>query len=371
MEVHKSILLNRSMSDDEKSADLHKVDDEDNYSSLFETALEDSVQSKSDTLNSRTSLILDKYRSNFATIQNFVKTEDYSSGEDLPPELPQSVPPQKLEFASVTDSNTFSENSNGSLCDSGFPSNNQHLDLSVNSNVKISDFSDKNQSKTAIEQLDDVNNKFFTKESTQASENQSLVKSRTSFFENEIETNQDSQNVICGEETVSTTESPRISIVEISSDVNTPEKCKIDADDSVIVISDDSESVIVLEDVSAETSPIVDKTDSHQPQTESYPDDLNPFDDDEDEAKVMPTPLNPFGDDDDEDDEVVSTPIPAVRKKLKIRKEDFNLSAPIFEHDNTNPFQDDAVSTKKIIEAPKISLNPFWSDGEEPDDDDG
>ncbi|KAJ9590123.1 hypothetical protein L9F63_016752, partial [Diploptera punctata] len=88
-------------------------------------------------------------------------------------------------------------------------------------------------------------------------------------------------------------------------------------------------------------SEITDKTEEV-----AYPKDLNPFDDDEDneEEDVSPSTqdvkpssgLNPFGSSDDEEEEDAK-PIPVARK-----------------------------NKQKVIEAPKVNLNPFWSDGEEP-----
>lgn len=81
--------------------------------------------------------------------------------------------------------------------------------------------------------------------------------------------------------------------------------------------------------------------DAHE-KAENYPEDLNPFADfEEDEKNVSvktssPSPRKP--------------PVPAVRTKTP-RKTSYNQSG------------------KKIIEAPKVNLNPFWSDGEQSSDD--
>ena len=91
---------------------------------------------------------------------------------------------------------------------------------------------------------------------------------------------------------------------------------------------------------SSSSSEIAEKTEV------SYPKDLNPFgDDDEEEISARPRALkqspglNPFGSSDDEEEE---RPVPVQRKKNK----------------------------QKVIEAPKVNLNPFWSDGEEPSSED-
>nr|CAD7411245.1 unnamed protein product [Timema poppensis] len=82
-----------------------------------------------------------------------------------------------------------------------------------------------------------------------------------------------------------------------------------------------------------------------------------------DQADMYPIDLNPFGEDDDDDDEDHRPPI------------------IVTEAVNTNPFDtvenDDSEeeedmmnlpqpTTRKVLHAPKTSLNPFWSDGEEP-----
>ncbi|KAF5298197.1 hypothetical protein FQA39_LY02621 [Lamprigera yunnana] len=82
-----------------------------------------------------------------------------------------------------------------------------------------------------------------------------------------------------------------------------------------------------------------------------------------------PEDLNPFGEmEEDESKGTVQTPKPAIRKKLAIK----NF---LVEQKSYNPFDEDdeshienAAYVKKIETAPRISINPFWSDGEEPED---
>lgn len=131
---------------------------------------------------------------------------------------------------------------------------------------------------------------------------------------------------------------------------------------------------------------------------EDYPEDLNPFDDDEPQEEVMEDsakdPLNPF---DEDEDEVFSakfeTPKPMARRKIRVDSSDNKV---IFSNGDTpieldkqrhmrisvNPHEDKKVveaprislnppeASVKKIEAPRISLNPFWSDDEEPVEED-
>ncbi|KAG8289906.1 hypothetical protein J6590_094971 [Homalodisca vitripennis] len=72
---------------------------------------------------------------------------------------------------------------------------------------------------------------------------------------------------------------------------------------------------------------------------EDYPEELNPFgDDDDNELKEKPASTNPFGSSDEEEEEDSS-----------LRKEE-NVPKP---------------AARKVVPAPKINLNPFWSGDEE------
>ncbi|PSN52210.1 hypothetical protein C0J52_12766 [Blattella germanica] len=95
----------------------------------------------------------------------------------------------------------------------------------------------------------------------------------------------------------------------------------------------------------------------------TYPKDLNPFgeendndDEDYDDLKHVsvkripqkppeekpPKGTNPFGSSDEDEDEEAARPVPVARQR----------------------------TPQKVIEAPRVSLNPFWSDGEEPSSED-
>lgn len=96
-----------------------------------------------------------------------------------------------------------------------------------------------------------------------------------------------------------------------------------------------------------------------------YPEDLNPFKSDEednimenkvrtviDSSRNSKVSTNPF-DSEDEDVEELEPPKPAARSKLENRG-----------------FITEASMTKRILAAPQINLNPFWSDEEEEHDSD-
>ncbi|XP_072379186.1 uncharacterized protein MICAL-like [Diabrotica undecimpunctata] len=106
---------------------------------------------------------------------------------------------------------------------------------------------------------------------------------------------------------------------------------------------------------------------------ESYPDDLNPFDD---ESPAINDSLNPFGSEDEEEEVSMSRrPIPSPRFKKKVldasdmRKE---MESTMKEVDvvriSVNPFEEDdngkpvPARRRKKISVPKISFNPFSSD---------
>lgn len=151
---------------------------------------------------------------------------------------------------------------------------------------------------------------------------------------------------------------------EITSEITTQLNNEEKKSDSLLTKS-------LLANLSDEMSPVaIDDSlldSSNASKIEEYPEDLNPFGDDDEDIPVknsrqlikpstedltIITPenarrksTNPFGSSDEEDDKVEvkakppRPPLPAARK-------------------------DD----KKVISAPKISLNPFWSDEEEPED---
>lgn len=178
-----------------------------------------------------------------------------------------------------------------------------------------------------------------------------------------------------GHLTGSSEESPRSDIVvEIS-------------DDNAIVL-DPAEAITISDDSIVEIS---DSSSFNRSKSERYPDDLNPFgeDDEEDESrKKIKDSLNPFDDEDDDDRGEESKPTPAVRRKIIVPLIDKSLHDGDTPDDmktirvqriSINPFEDDEDPQdedvhegerslrppKKVISAPRISLNPFWSDVDE------
>lgn len=149
-----------------------------------------------------------------------------------------------------------------------------------------------------------------------------------------------------------------------------------------------TEGIPVIE-ISDESGELIDAEKSSEVFIEEeYPDDLNPFDDEdaEDVPKSENKSLNPFGsDDEDEEKDLVPTirskPLPTPRMKKKIlpnsADRDFPGTPVMIERVSVNPFdspdEDQHVdgtppvpaARKKKLQAPKVSLNPFWSEDEE------
>ncbi|CAH1155805.1 unnamed protein product [Phaedon cochleariae] len=177
--------------------------------------------------------------------------------------------------------------------------------------------------------------------------------------------------------------------------------------DEVIVISDDSPILIEDSPVVDQQISVVDEAEesfqtnseinhsveskvdslltsdvksSEHSTADEYPDDLNPFGDD-DEQKSQQQSLNPFGSDSEEENSVPLRPVASPRLKKKIQPHSFDkehLNSLRIERVSVNPFGSDdedggmvemkppkpVARHKKVISAPKISLNPFWSDEE-------
>ena len=118
----------------------------------------------------------------------------------------------------------------------------------------------------------------------------------------------------------------------------------------------DASSIKVLEADDFQTSSASSKSTTARKNSDcTYPSELNPFGDDDDteqrnkksvvckpSERKMAQEMNPFGSTDDEAEMqiMVESPTPLV------------------------PVTRDGI--KKVLEAPKVNLNPFWSDGEEP-----
>lgn len=334
-----SSVLTRSLSDEEKSATLKKDDE---YSAKFETALEfpeDSISSE-----------YTKARSCFINSQ--VELSD--SGNEEPPDLPKTKPPEI-----VTCEDTFS--------DSGFPNG---LKTNVNKDsVSLS-------STSKLEESHDI----VTKDTISAEGNtNSLVKARMRLFE--------SKSDASNENTVNN-QVPSTNIEDSFKD-NTLDKDSV-TQDSIITISDSNttDSVIVIEEsqeavdetslgktreqtssetslgeTEQQTSSVIEIPDESTRKKDEYPDDLNPFGDDLEEKPS----LNPF--EDEEDDLLPPNPQPAARKKIKPSTEDKEMSTLYIQRVSVNPFEEEnekpQPAQRKLVPAPRISLNPFWSDDEE------
>ncbi|KAF2893965.1 hypothetical protein ILUMI_12210 [Ignelater luminosus] len=494
-------VLNRSLSDEEKSAGIQKPDDHDDYSCMFETALEnpnDKNLSTNYTLSSEQSVEFTKARSRFIASQ-LIESECDTS-DDEAPELPKSEPPDlnslktnnELEFVESSENTKVlkeskdlnSENISSILssevigsCDSGFVP--QSLDSLVYSSSKVSDVSDINQPETAVKQLD--TNKIITKENKFPSDNSSgssLVKSRMRLFENKfagdqssnedmkkcsvvkditnkdaekkfihkvplVEEDDEERNCSTGlgskslvikesESDNSINNSSLVDAVDNKNEENhteqKQEKQEVikSAEDSIIIISSDTskedsvnkniessdsvnkESPIIISDSSSNNQSSDNKITSEETPSvndisdladnvieskneEEYPEDLNPFGD-EDEQELpnkskVDQSLNPFDDDDDMEIQKVS-PKPAVRRKIKAKQSLItgknegtpeHLAQIQIQRISYNPFEDDEDEEEenkketlpianKVVPAPRISLNPFWSDGEEPEE---
>lgn len=189
-----------------------------------------------------------------------------------------------------------------------------------------------------------------------------------------------------------------ISSVDISSKSSLDKDTSLASNDmSIIEISDESaksvdceqkSDVIVIEDSVEKSSTSINSSKSNIQKV--YPDDLNPFDDDDakDDSKSESKSLNPFGSDDEEQDQVPSTPpkpLPTPRMKKKVlphaTDREFQGTPVRIERISVNPFEspdeedmpaDGAppvpAARKKKVPAPKVSLNPFSSDDEENED---
>lgn len=143
------------------------------------------------------------------------------------------------------------------------------------------------------------------------------------------------------------------------------------------------------QEIITQENDIQEKYHSKKGQEEDYPEDLNPFSDDENE-EVPPQnkSLNPFDEDEDEDgEEPPEAPKPTLRKKIQVPVDHLKL----FDLDEGTPDHLKKVSSSRltlnpnggipdvtkvpvesepvVVAAPRISLNPFWSDGEEPGED--
>lgn len=385
----------RSMSDEEKTASIRAKFEIDEYSAEFETALEYS-NDKSSTLNSEQSKEFTMARTHFmqTQINNSNSSSSSIGGEDSGNE------DEKLNKKFGDCENELNNEQN----DSGFPNiNNNKLDTSVN--IQISD------SCSVSENLDKTENNIDVTKDKSVMENDinnsSLVKERKNLFENKQKSLDD--------------EYPKAEQMSIINSKN--ENINLDKSDSlasqhdtsIIVISDstieeiekESDDVIVITDSSTsndnikcelsdkpidnnisvdkiETSEIINEIASNT-EAVDYPEELNPFDDDNDDdddngaeviKKSPKDSMNPFDEDEDEEmNDVVNinlkpTPSPRLKKKL-LPSSGNRLSTPLYVPRVSMSSEPPTPATrkKKALTAPKVSLNPFWSSGDEEEND--
>jgi hypothetical protein len=94
-----------------------------------------------------------------------------------------------------------------------------------------------------------------------------------------------------------------------------------------------------------------------------------------DSDNTYPSELNPFGDDDDDDDiektsKEIDSHMPSERKVAQeintFGSSNGEEGMQIMVDPPTPPVPVTRERRKKLLEAPEVNLNPFWSDGEEP-----
>ena len=422
-----SSVLTRSLSDEEKSASLKK-NEEDDYSAKFETALEypeDGSLKRNSTLNSSQ---YTKARSFFISSQ----VEDSDSGnEDEPPDLPKTKPPARIENVtfggeSFGDSGFPKDKKNVHVHSVSLGSASAKLEKSHDIVTKDAISAEGNTSSLVKARMRLFETKSDAPNETRSVNNKVPLRNASASGEVGQDNKEDSSLHSFKDSTIHKDTGEDKTEVSMKSDK--VEDSVITISDSVITVSDseenasqDTPSVITDTELTPKTqqetseTPIIDdvsvkpdEDDTHtSPQIElnppqqipeqipeeipecivteasiatpatppqpEYPDDLNPFGDeddvepDEESKKIANVSLNPF---DDEDDEPEPSPKPTARRKIKPTADDKELSTVYIERISVNPFDEDdepPQPAKRKIVAPKISLNPFWSDDEEND----
>lgn len=178
-ELESNFILSRSLSDEEKTAGLLQFNENDDYSQLFETALESNTTlGKSDSLSSQHILEYISARSDFLKSQI---EKDASSDNEEPPSLPTTKPPDITNSDITEHSKELSVNK--------VNTNNESFDCELKQEEQpsgsfINSISDSNQlTRTASFELDDKN--VVTKEVVRT--NSVSVKERMRLFENKRE----------------------------------------------------------------------------------------------------------------------------------------------------------------------------------------
>ncbi|KAK0174825.1 hypothetical protein PV327_010549 [Microctonus hyperodae] len=219
----------------------------------------------------------------------------------------------------------------------------------------------------------DIKNKLFEEEDN-VDQSLPLVKRRLKMFENLVATGV--------EDEIQITPSTSRNIEPDSLDVDNCEEI-IDEKQPMEILTEDNEQL--LEKSSAEgiinTFNSAEIDSNIEEQTDDYPDTMNPFNSDEDtrnekenemnsktsESSTMKVSTNPFGSDSSENendngDETINSQIIPPKPAARINRNNDCIKS--------NHGIDVGQSPKRRLVAPQINLNPFWSDGEEPESDD-
>lgn len=296
-------------------------------------------------------------------------------GEDALPSLPSSKPPiitvDLNEHSINVNIDSSDTKTNCESADSGLPSNSRSLDSDIVSH-SISDTNQLADSKLDNESIDtkdisetlpftstpfvkkqfepllDPKLQMDTLDSSEITASATEKNTRSDSISNDLVVDKDAEENHDVDEIIAN------SIIELSSDSD----CAILDDSGILEVAEVQAEIIELDDESAEKISSADNT--------------NPFDDEEDDEfdvtspvkdtrkvplekeESYPEDLNPFDDEDIPNETLV--PIPTRRKKIALR-----------EKISLNPFDDDChgeaavPGNKRKISAPKVSLTPIVS----------
>lgn len=347
--------MGRSLSDEEKSASLKRLEKEDDYSAMFETALEDTDDQnlqKSYTLNT---LEFTQARSKFIQSQVESSTDSDSGNEEKPPDPPEE---ETGELRAVQDS----DNSGNVDNDSGFPTKKQSpSSVSDSGNTKETLESDTSTSSISLVKL---RMRLFEEGKRHEEEDQTSIKKVDSSVDDHAEIQ--SSLVEHSTDASSAFEASHITITDTSNESE-------DAN-----ASSTSPSVVIITDGSGETA----ETSKQSENENEYPDDLNPFGEEEEQQQNSPSSVpstskedynrsfNPFESGDDEEEEF-KKPSAKPRIKKKIKPLDESALNVAIHRESYNPFEEDEDDEeeskadggeKKLVVAPRISLTPYWKD---------
>lgn len=422
----KSVLL-RSMSDEEKTASLKTFSNEpDNYSTMFESALE--------SIRDDNSSEFFKARSRF--IQSQVEESSDSAPEDEPPDLPKTAPPKLDASEDVELKDALVKSS-----DSGFPSNRLVETIAKADDVSVSD-----RSNNASFELEETRN-IVTKDKPAAEGGDtSLVRARMRLFESnshevdfrKSDSNKNSQNTfrVLSRSPKSPTSNkddvtkPAIPLVKLEDLENFEQLGKKEFHDDVTANIDDnrhiSEVAITLthkddakhsysnisnrylktleDDDIKDTSPSDKEEKGEDEKIETTPTSVEEKDPRDIKEEPMETdtslvlnetkndvvidsftttpptqdetsPLTPSPDSSDQPTEASTnqTPEPEYESVEKEKRDDTKLETPPDEEEkypgDLNPFGDDDEDSSSDQKKANVSLNPFEDDEDEEEED--